>query len=152
MFSYDQALKHSRALDWKKDQQRLEARLEEKRRHDAEKAAEKAAEKDAKEARFLALGMKHEAHVKSPGVYPELTPEEFAEAADLLGVSGPMGKRGEDAGLRWMANAAAHLDMLAFTTAIENSRSVLATTTAAANPRESIVDAVFEAHALRMGL
>jgi hypothetical protein len=29
---------------------------------------------------------------------------------------------------------------------------VLATTTAAANPRESIVDAVFEAHALRMGL
>ena len=158
-FAYDKALLHSRALDWKKDQQRLAEKLEAMRLRDAEKATEKAAKEAAEKAaraaqtaRFLALGMKYEAHKKDGETYPELTPDEFAEAGRLLGESGAWEKLAEDSeGLSWRVNAAAHLDMLAFKKDIDDRRAASTRTGVAFNPHASIVDAVFEAHALRGG-
>lgn len=153
--AYDKALLDSRALDWKKDQQRLAEKLEAKRLRDAEKAAKEAAEEAARAAqtaRFLALGMKYEAHKKDGERYPELTPDEFAEAGRLLGESGAWEKLAEDSeGLSWRVNAAAHLDMLAFKKDIDDRRAASTRTGVAFNPHASIVDAVFEAHALRGG-
>lgn len=161
---------------WQREQQQLNERIAANERRLAQKAAaarlaekaallaaDKAAEEATEEAaakaaraaqtaRFLELGMKYEAHKKDER-YPELTPEEFAEAGRLLGESEAWEKLAEDSeGLSWRANAAAHLDILAFRQAIKDSSGTSGTTEAVVNPCASIVDAVFEAHALRMGL
>ena len=153
--AYDNALLHSRSLDWKKDQQRLAEKLEAMRLRDAEKAAEKAAgeaARAAQTARFLELGMKYEAHKKNGERYPELTPDEFAEAGRLLGESWAWEKLAEDwEGLSWRVNAAAHLDILAFKKDIDDRRAASTRTGVAFNPHASIVDAVFEAHTLGKG-
>ena len=153
--AYDNALLHSRSLDWKKDQQRLAEKLEAMRLRDAEKAAEKAAgeaARAAQTARFLELGMKYEAHKKNGERYPELTPDEFAEAGRLLGESEAWEKLAEDwEGLSWRVNAAAHLDILAFKKDIDDRRAASTRTGVAFNPHASIVDAVFEAHTLGKG-
>jgi len=153
--AYDNALLHSRSLDWKKDQQRLAEKLEAMRLRDAEKAAEKAAgeaARAAQTARFLELGMKYEAHKKDGERYPELTPDEFAEAGRLLGESWAWEKLAEDwEGLSWRVNAAAHLDILAFKKDIDDRRAASTRTGVAFNPHASIVDAVFEAHTLGKG-
>ena len=153
--AYDNALLHSRSLDWKKDQQRLAEKLEAMRLRDAEKAAEKAAgeaARAAQTARFLELGMKYEAHKKDGKRYPELTPDEFAEAGRLLGESWAWEKLAEDwEGLSWRVNAAAHLDILAFKKDIDDRRAASTRTGVAFNPHASIVDAVFEAHTLGKG-
>ena len=116
----------------------------------AEEAAEKAA-RAAQTSRFLELGMKYEAHKKDER-YPELTPEEFAEAGRLLGESGAWEKLAEDSeGLSWRVNAAAHLDLLAFKKDIDDRRAASTRTGVDFNPHASIVDAVFEAHTLRKG-
>lgn len=170
MDPFDDALKHSRMQDlrnrWKLDKldkdfaanerrlaaQAAAARLAQKAALlAADKAAEEAAPKAAREARFLELGMKFEAHRNAKETYPPLTAEEFAEAGALLGESGAWNEPDEK-GMSWRANAAAHLDILAFTNAIQNSQGTSGTTEAVANPYASIVDAVFEAHGLRMGL
>lgn len=117
----------------------------------AEEAAKEAAPKAAREARFLELGMKFEAHRNASKTYPQLTPQEFAEAGGLLGESGTWNEP-DDKDMSWRANAAAHLDIVAFTQAIKDSSGTSGTTEAVANPYASIVDAVFEAHGLPMGL
>lgn len=158
---------------WQREQQKLNEKLAEmERRRDqkaaaaarlAEKAAllaaekpapsaaEEAAPKAAREARFLELGMKFEAHRNASKTYPQLTPQEFAEAGGLLGESGTWNEP-DDKDMSWRANAAAHLDIVAFTQAIKDSSGTSGTTEAVANPYASIVDAVFEAHGLPMGL
>ena len=174
MDPFDDALKHSRMQDlrnrWKLDKldtdfaanerrlaaQAAAARLAEKAAllaadKAAEEAAKEAVPKAAREARFLELGMKFEAHRNASETYPPLTPQEFAEAGGLLGESGTWNEP-DDKDMSWRANAAAHLDILAFTEAIEKSRGTSGTTAAVANPYASIVDAVFEAHGLPMGL
>jgi hypothetical protein len=138
-------------LDWRQNQQQLTENLQAMERRRAEKAAEEAAKaaaaKAAREARFLELGMKFEAHRNAGERYPALTPEEFAEAGDLLGGSEAWNELDENSeGMIWRANA-----IKAFMDAIKASRGTSGTTAAVVNPHAPIVDAVFEAHALREG-
>ena len=134
---YNSALFHARKMA---DRSRLQA---ESRRLDAQLNSKKMA--DAKTARFLALGMKNEAHRKNPE-YPALTPDEVEEASALL-AEFPWATIGDNLeNERWMASAAAQLDIGAFKKDIEQLRQAAAA--AAADPGKSVVDAVFEAHAL----